>query len=256
MNIEDVKVGMMVVFTEDFCMWKVGDTLTVESIDRDGDIWTPEMCCTSPSRVRPATPEDISHRLWQSYKDILNDEALEALEQVIMGEHSEVLDFKDGAELIDAFCWDETPQGEDFWLTVDKGHYNKQVVPEVTKFDFTNTKINIKKYADENGITIKQAIKDCEQLTGKLLHPEVDVNRVEYMYYRPTTTNLVFLAWDSVIGEDHFNKSRNREITLTRNVTITPSFVIPDTITLPDGRTVLKKDYDKALSELKTFTGN
>jgi hypothetical protein len=67
---------------------KVGDIRTVESIDRDGDIWTPEMRCTNPSRVRPATPEDIAPKLWQSYKDILNNEALTALEQVIMGEPS------------------------------------------------------------------------------------------------------------------------------------------------------------------------
>jgi hypothetical protein len=126
----------------------------------------------------------------------------------------------------------------------------------VTEFDFTDTKINIKKYADDNRITIEQAIKDYEHLTGKTLDPEVDVNHVKYLYDRSVTTNSVFLGWDSVTGEDFFNKASNKEITLTRNVTITPSYVAQATVTLQDGRTVLKKDYDEALSKLKTFTGN
>lgn len=254
MNIEDVKVGMKVVFTEDFHIWKVGDIRTVEGIDRDGDIWIPPMRCTNPSRVRPATPADISLKLWQSYKYILNDEALEALEQVIMGEHSGDLNFTDAEDVEGAFNWNATPQGADFWLDVANGEYNKQEEPEVTKFDFTNTKINIKKYADENGITLEQASKEYAELVGKeILQPYFGFSKVVYLFSN-NLHGMAALGWCDVEGEDYFNSRSEKEITLTRNVTITPSFVIPDTITLPDGRTVLKKDYDKALSKLKTYT--
>ena len=254
MNIEDVKVGMKVVFTENFYIWKVGDIVTIEQLDHLGCYFVDGYA--QAGWFRPATPADISPRLWQSYKDILNDEALEALEQVIMGEHSEALNFKDDAELIGAFYWVETHHGEDFWLAVDDGHYNKQWVPEVTKFDLTNTKINIKKYADENGITLEQASKEYEELVGKEIpQPYFGFSKVVYLFSN-SLHGMAALGWGGVDGEDYFNSRSEKEITLTRNVTITPSFVIPDTITLPDGRTVLKKDYDKALSELKTFTGN
>lgn len=250
MNIEDVKVGMKVVLTENYYNLKVGDILTVESIDRHGDIWAPGIFCTNPSRVRPATPEDVAPQLWQSYKDALNDEALAALEQVIMGEHPEDLDFKDCSCLSAAFTWHETLQGGQFWDDVYGGEYNKQGVPEVTKFDFTNTKINIKKYAEENGITLEQALKDVEVLTTC----KVNAPNINYVYIlQETEAGAVFSRKDS---EGFFNAQSFKEITLTRNVTITPAFVTTETVSLPDGRTVLKKDYDEALSKLKTFTGN
>ena len=254
MNIEDVKVGMKVVFTEDIYIWKVGDIRTVESIDRDRYIWTPEMRCTNPSRVRPATPEDIAPKLWQSYKDALNDEALEALEQVIMGEHSGDLNFTDAEDVEGAFNWNATPQGADFWLDVANGEYNKQEEHTVTKFDFTNTKINIKKYADENGITLDQASKEYAELVGKEIpQPYFGFSKVVYLFSN-NLHEIASLGCCNADEEDYFNSRSEKEITLTRTVTITPSFAIPDTITLPDGRTVLKKDYDKALSELKTYT--
>ena len=245
---------MKVVLTENYYNLKVGDILTVESIDRYGDIWAPGIFCTNPSRVRPATPEDIAPKLWQSYKDALNDEALAALEQVIMGEHSGDLNFIDAEDVEGAFNWNATPQGADFWLDVANGEYNKQEEHTVTKFDFTNTKINIKKCAEENGITLEQASKEYAELVGKEIpQPYFGFSKVVYLFSN-NLHEMAALGWDDEEGEDYFSSRSEKEITLTRNVTITPSFVIPDTITIPDGRTVLKKDYDKALSELKTYT--
>lgn len=132
---------------------------------------------------------------------------------------------------------------------------NKQEEPEVTKFDFTNTKINIKKYADEGGITLSEAISDYEKLVGKSLSIRIDIIEIVYLFSN-TIVNDYSLGWGDESSYDYFNSRSEKEITLTRNVTITPSFVTPETVSLPDGRTVLKKDYDEALSKLKTFTGN
>lgn len=254
MNIEDVKIGMKVVITKDFAYFKAGDVYTVESIYRDNYIWTNEETYIHPMRVRPATPEDVAPKLCAKYSPILNEEVLSSLEQVIMGEHKEALKFSDTGYLASAFVWEETAQGYSFWREVDGVKYNKQEEPEVTKFDFTNTKINIKKYADENGITIEQAIKDCGTVVGLSSGFRDIPNYANYLYIWYEAEGG---AGFGVSGADKFfNESTFKEITLTRNVTIMPSFVTPDTVSLPGGRTVLKKDYDEALSKLKTLSGN
>lgn len=72
------------------------------------------------------SPEEIAPKLWNAYKDKLNDEALEALRGVICGEHPEELNFIDAVGLSRAFKWGNTPQGHDFWAGVCYGERTKR----------------------------------------------------------------------------------------------------------------------------------
>lgn len=71
-------------------------------------------------------PATIAPKLWNAYKDKLNDEALEALRDVICGEHPKELNFSDKQSIIHSFSWDKTKKGDEFWNDVFFGKYNKQ----------------------------------------------------------------------------------------------------------------------------------
>ena len=90
-----------------------------------------EVCIHPDNLEAEHTPESIAPILYNTYKDTLNDEALEALRQVILdaGNHGR-MNFEDADNVDDAFRWRDTKQGEDFWCDVDCGKYDKPVSAE------------------------------------------------------------------------------------------------------------------------------
>ena len=73
------------------------------------------------------TAEEIAPKLWNAYKDVLNEEALTALRQVIEDEEQhEGIGFKDRPFISTGFVWGETVQGACFWEDVNSGKYNKK----------------------------------------------------------------------------------------------------------------------------------
>lgn len=199
-----------------------------------------------PAFVRLATAADVAPELWGAYSNTLNDTALTALEQVILGTWTKELRFVDSKNLDAAFVWEETEHGYYFWDSVNKGGYNKQEEPEVDKFDFTNTKIDTLKYANEYGITHQQAIRDIESLFGFTLELDDTENLPQFLYSFGGKT------W-SHNSKALFENSDDKEITIKRNTTLTACFVPEETITLPGGKVVLKKDYDEAIANLNPF---
>lgn len=105
----------------------VGEYIVVED---DGDFEEGDWKASRFELVsRPSeqkSPEEIATILWNAYKDVLNEEALEALRDVILNPPE---DFTDCDEVISAFSWRWTKQGEDFWLDVHEGKYNKPSEP-------------------------------------------------------------------------------------------------------------------------------
>lgn len=106
--------------------------------------------------TKPVSPEDIAPELWNSYKDVLNDEALAALRQVILDteKHNDI-DFVDARYLIDAFTWSNTRQGDTFWISVNYGRYdknrdNQQVSEGVVKIAFKETNWGVTPVKDDN----------------------------------------------------------------------------------------------------------
>ena len=69
------------------------------------------------------TAEEIAPKLWNAYKDVLNEEALEALRDVILNPPVSVVD---NIAIKEAFIWAGTSQGYAFWDDVCNGRYNKE----------------------------------------------------------------------------------------------------------------------------------
>lgn len=95
-------------------------------VHEDGDFECGEWVSSRFELVsRPSeqkSPEEIAPLLWNAYKDVLNEEALEALRDVILNPPS---NFVDCPCILDAFTWYWTKQGEGFWNKVYMGKYNK-----------------------------------------------------------------------------------------------------------------------------------
>ena len=116
-------------------------------------------------------------------------------------------------------CWHIVPENIQLLAT------------SVQKFPLTNTKINVQKYADDNGLTLAAAHKEVQEWLFGQGYKWVGAKTT----YAATTWEYIFL--DSHINgditqtpcEDAFNIHRNKEITLQRTVavTLTPSFVEP-----------------------------
>lgn len=88
-------------------------------------------------------PATIAPKLWNAYKDKLNDEALDALREVICGEHPANLKFNDYQSIVHSFSWEETKQGDDFWNNVFLGEYDKQQnSTEIEPHIYTETNMN------------------------------------------------------------------------------------------------------------------
>lgn len=139
--------------------FKVGDRVRLDCLDENdiehglavGDTGTIQELSTAPfvlfdktNRTIPMTQtqlrlieqpkktaEEIAPILWESYCNVLNEEALAALRQVIDDvENHEEMDFTDIDDITYAFTWSSTMQGEIFWDEVADGEYDKtSVIP-------------------------------------------------------------------------------------------------------------------------------
>ncbi len=68
----------------------------------------------------------LAPKLWTSYKDKLNEAALNALADVIVNQSKLIrFFFADDSDIECAFVWRDTTQGIRFWVDVDIGKYNK-----------------------------------------------------------------------------------------------------------------------------------
>lgn len=99
------------------------------SVDGDiGDVLAYFIIEAEPAPIEPAAtekdPAKIAPKLWAAYKDVLNDEALEALRDVIC-EQWDKFGGRDSGRLTLSFKWGETDQGRSFWSDVYDGKYNK-----------------------------------------------------------------------------------------------------------------------------------
>lgn len=136
------KIGqkVVVVDVEGSCATGIsnGDILTVEGVWQDsGGIFGYDFkesgYALREHRIEAyeekKTAEEIAPILWESYCNVLNEEALAALRQVIDDvENHEEMDFTDIDDITCAFTWSSTIQGEIFWDEVDDGKYDKTTV--------------------------------------------------------------------------------------------------------------------------------
>lgn len=151
--------------------------------------------------------------------------------------------------------WDS--DGGKNWISV------KNIEPEVKteqEFSLKNVKINVQKYADDNGITLAQAHKEVQEwLFGHGYGWEHDLKKccsINEKYLFTDSFKSGFITHNS--EEDHFENHRNKEITLQRTVavTLTPAFVetpVEEVIEYVElgGRKYVKKDLEEALSKIK-----
>lgn len=129
---------------------------------------------------------------------------------------------------------------------------------EPKMFDYSNTKINVQKYADTYGITLQQAHEEIQPLlfARGLIWGCDKKNNVSY-----TTSSLLFCnSWcDNLLthtdDEYHFDKHRFPEITFSRvqaAPVLTPSFVEAEReIVELGGKKYYKEDLAKALENIK-----
>ena len=132
------------------------------------------------------------------------------------------------------------------------------LTPVEQPFSLSNTKINVQKYADENGITLKQAHEEIQTwlfeqgyswdyTRNKEVH--TDCGRFLYCYDCSGVTH------DN--SAEYFVKHENKEITLSRKMTVefTPSFVEPEKPSMEyvelGGKKYIKKELEEALSKIK-----
>lgn len=120
--------------------------------------------------------------------------------------------------------WDS--DGCNNWIDVE------EIEPEVKaeqEFSLKNVKINVQKYADDNGLTLAQAHKEVQEwLFAHNYGWEYDLKNA----YSLNEKHLFTDSFKSGVithssEEDPFENHRNKEITLQRTVavTLTPSFV-------------------------------
>jgi len=120
-NVFDIDKGKNIEFSSDGIVWAVIDCSDLTHIKMAETVT--EVKEESQGDIRP---EDIAPRLWAAYKDELNDEALAALEDVILNHEYLGCGFADDNNIEFAFRWYETSQGGDFWGNVSDGKYNKE----------------------------------------------------------------------------------------------------------------------------------
>lgn len=150
--------------------------------------------------------------------------------------------------------WDDS--GNLLWTRAEN------IEPEEKPFPLTNTKINVQKYADKNGITLKQA---HEEIQPWLFEQgcdwgEGDKNisctfaqwlNVGVLKSYPSTD----ITWSS---SDYYTA---KEITLSRKVAVelTPSFVESEKPAVEyvelGGKRYVKSELEEALSKIKAVEG-
>lgn len=188
------KVGqkVVVVAVEGSCATGIsnGDILTVEGVwqDSDGSFgydFKESGYALREHRIEAyeekKTAEEIAPILWQSYCDVLNEEALAALRQVIEDvENHEGMVFEDKAHLMNAFRWEDTEQGCDFWDAVDEGKYNKTSV--ATSQEQQSNKEDIGFAATSKPVKSDGGSSDYYKISVKTSHgmANVEVNDVIY----------------------------------------------------------------------------
>lgn len=148
------------------------------------------------------------------------------------------------------------------YVTDDRGvsvyYFHTRFKPAQQLFPLANTKINVQKYAVENGISLEQAHKEIQPwlfeqgyswnyTRSKEVH--TDCGRFLYCYDCSAVTHD-----DSA---EYFVEHANKEITLSRNVTVelTPSFVEVEEPAVEyvelGGKRYVKSELEEALSKIK-----
>lgn len=131
------------------------------------------------------------------------------------------------------------------------------LTPVEQPFPLANTKINVQKYADKNGITLKQAHEEIQpwlfeqgyswNYTGS---KEVHTDRGRFLYCYDCSG----VTHDD--SAEYFVEHANKEITLSRKVTVelTPSFVESEKPAVEyvelGGKKYIKKELEEVLSKI------
>ena len=181
------KVGQKVAVMDNYGGHNVGDVLTVASVEAMGRTFSYEFSeggsGLSQCRLEAYTPiaEERAPILWQSYCNVLNEEALAALRQVIEDvENHEGMVFEDKAHLMNAFRWDDTEQGYDFWDAVDEGKYNKTSV--ATSQEQQSNKEDIGFAATSKPVKSDGGSSDYYKISVKTSHGVVNVEVNDIIY--------------------------------------------------------------------------
>ena len=134
----------------------------------------------------------------------------------------------------------------------------QRLATSVQKFSLTNTKINVQKYADDNGLTLATACKEIQEwlfaqgYDWRSNKKEVLTRVFNYIF----TDSFAASELTHIDAEDNFENHRNKEITLQRTVavTLTPSFVEPVAESVEyvelGGKLYVKTDVYAALSSI------
>jgi len=146
--------------------------------------------------------------------------------------------------------------GESGWIDVDFGgedniitlyEYEAKLLPQV---DLSNKKINVKRYADEQGISLEEAHKEIQtwlfENGCKWASGDVGIRYTHRDYLSTGMDNDMFQL-DSEIDD-------KQELTFTveRSVTLTPVLVEPPVETVElKGKKYDKSELEKALQHIK-----
>jgi glutaredoxin len=152
------------------------------------------------------------------------------------------------------------------WIDVDFGdaendgyahvhtlyEYEAKIAPPV---DLSNKKINVKRYADEQGITLEQAHQEIQgwlfENGCKWISGEKEVSQIDVPYLFIDTNFDITWSNDAHWFE---YQSLKKELTFTteRSVKLTPVLVEPPVETIElNGKKYDKKELEKALQHIK-----
>lgn len=154
----------------------------------DGDILAYRILKEAP---KPTSPEDIAPKLWNACKDVLNEEALEALREVILDtENHKNINFKDSSGVEYSFVWADTADGKKFWYDVHNRVYDK--IEKSPTSDANNTDVeksvdtpiqeDIGSAATSKPIKSDGGSSEYYKISIKTLHGLVDVEVNDVIY--------------------------------------------------------------------------
>ena len=139
---------------------------------------------------------------------------------------------------------------EDRWISA------RYIEPAEQPFPLANTKINVQKYAEENGISLEQAHQEIQPWLF-----EQGYSWCKEVHVRFTNSSHLYAEEDSVLAYGHndqfFSADDGKEITLSRKVTVelTPSFVEVEEPAVEyvelGGKRYVKSELEEALSKIK-----
>ena len=141
-----------------------------------------------------------------------------------------------------------------FWYT-DRFELVEEapVAAKQPTFDLRDTKINVKAYAEKNGITLENAHKEIQSW----LFDQGYSWNIEGVIFLATYSSYLYIMGEELLhggSEHHFYEGTpEKEITLSRQVVLTPSYVEEELVEF-GGKMYNKREFLSAIANVKEKT--